>query len=226
MINNPQFFSVSENSLTLSFGNEISVEINQKILNLFDFIENNPFAGLTEIVPAFSSLTVFYDLPVVRKNFSEFSTAFEAVKFYLKKAVNESVEIIRCDSAVIEIPFDCSDEFALDLGYIAETKNLSKAEVIEIFTARIYRVFMLGFLPGFAYMGEVDEQIAVARKETPRLKVPQGSIGIAGNQTGIYPLESPGGWQIIGKTELKLFTPDGKNPTFFQSGDQVKFTAK
>ena len=85
---------------------------------------------------------------------------------------------------------------------------------------------MLGFLPGFAYMGEVDERIAVPRKETPRLKVPQGSVGIAGNQTGIYPLESPGGWQIIGKTETKLFTPDEKNPTFFQCGDLVKFTAK
>ena len=98
MTNNPQFFSVSENSLTLSFGNEISVEINRKILDLFDFIEKNPFPGLIEIVPAFSSLTVFYELPVVRKTFPEFSTAFEAVKFYLKKVINESVEIKKIDS--------------------------------------------------------------------------------------------------------------------------------
>ena len=128
--------------------------------------------------------------------------------------------------AVIEIPFDYSDEFALDLDYISETKNLAKEKIIEIFTAQTYRVFMLGFLPGFAYMGEVDERIAVPRKATPRLKVPQGSVGIAGNQTGIYPLESPGGWQIIGKTETELFTPDEKNPTFLQAGDLVKFTAK
>jgi inhibitor of KinA len=85
---------------------------------------------------------------------------------------------------------------------------------------------MLGFLPGFAYMGEVDDRIAVPRKETPRLKVPKGSVGIAGNQTGIYPLESPGGWQIIGKTGTELFTPDKENPTFLQAGDLVKFTAK
>ena len=111
-------------------------------------------------------------------------------------------------------------------AYISETKNLAKEKIIEIFTARTYRVFMLGFLPGFAYLGEVDERIAVPRKETPRLKVPQGSVGIAGNQTGIYPLESPGGWQIIGKTETKLFTPNEKKPTFFQCGDLVKFTTK
>ncbi len=85
---------------------------------------------------------------------------------------------------------------------------------------------MLGFLPGFAYMGEVDERIAVPRKEIPRLKVPKGSVGIAGNQTGIYPLESPGGWQIIGKTDTELFTPDEEKPTFLQAGDLVKFTAK
>ena len=136
------------------------------------------------------------------------------------------VEIKKIDSPVIEIPFDYSEEFALDLEYISETKNLAKRKIIEIFTSKIYRVFMLGFLPGFAYMGEVDERIAVPRKETPRLKVPKGSVGIAGNQTGIYPLESPGGWQIIGKTETELFTPDEKNPTFFQSGDLVKFTTK
>ena len=226
MTHNPHFFSVSENSLTLSFGNEISEEINQKILNLSDLIGKNPFPGLTEIVPAFSSLTVFYNLSVVRKSFPEFSTAFAAVKVYLEKVSNQSAEIKKNDSRIIEISFDYNEEFAPDLNFISETKNLAKEKIIEIFTARTYRVFMLGFLPGFAYMGEIDQRIAVPRKETPRLKVPQGSVGIAGNQTGIYPLESPGGWQIIGKTETELFTPYKKNSTFLQAGDLVKFIVK
>ena len=126
----------------------------------------------------------------------------------------------------IEITFDASDEHALDLEFISKTKNLSKAEVIEIFTSKIYRVFMLGFLPGFAYMGETDERIAVPRKETPRLKVPKGSVGIAGNQTGIYPFDSPGGWQIIGRTATDMFTPNEENPTFLRAGDSVKFKAR
>ena len=222
----PHFFSVSENSLTVSFGNTISLETNQQVLNLADFVEQNPFKGLIEIVPAYSSLTVFFDLVTVRKYSSEFPTAFESVKTFLENALENLSEIEKPASREIEILFDCGDEFALDLEFISEIKKISKEEIIEIFTAKLYRVFMLGFLPGFAYMGEVDKRIAVPRKETPRLKVPKGSVGIAGNQTGIYPFDSPGGWQIIGKTDTELFTPNEKNPAFLQAGDLVKFTAK
>ncbi|MEP6902413.1 MAG: carboxyltransferase domain-containing protein [Actinomycetota bacterium] len=96
-------------------------------------------------------------------------------------------------------------------------------QVVEFFTATTYRVFMLGFLPAFAYMGEVDTHIATPRKLSPRFNVPKGSVGIAGQQTGIYPLESPGGWQIIGKTEFELFTPYAENPCALQAGDLVNF---
>lgn len=195
-------------------------------MDLADSIEQNPFDGLVEIVPAYCSLTVFFNLISVKKNYSEFPTAFLAVKTFLENALDNLSEKEKPKSREIEILFDCRDEFALDLEYISEAKKISKEEIIEIFTSKIYRVFMLGFLPGFAYMGEVDERIAVPRKENPRLKVPKGSIGIAGNQTGIYPLESPGGWQIIGRTDTGLFTPDNEHPTFFQAGDLVKFTAK
>jgi inhibitor of KinA len=222
----PQFYPVGENSLTVSFGNRISVGINSRITALKNIIEKNPFPGFVETVPAFSSLTVFYDLITVRKNFPEFPTAFEAVKSYLQKILPKSQNAGENESRLIEIEFCASDEFALDLEFISETKNLSKQEIIEIFTSVTYRVFMLGFLPGFAYMGEVDERIAASRKETPRLKVPKGSVGIAGNQTGIYPMESPGGWQIMGKTDVELFTPNEKKPAFLQVGDLVKFTAK
>jgi inhibitor of KinA len=100
---------------------------------------------------------------------------------------------------------------------------LQTSEVVEIFTATTYRVYMLGFLPGFAYMGEVDARIATPRRSSPRTKTPKGSVGIAGKQTGIYPLESPGGWQIIGATDVELFTPESESQTFLQAGDTVKF---
>lgn len=225
-MNEPRFFSVSEFAICVSFENRISEKINQKVLDLAEYINKNPLAGMTEIVPAFSSLTLFYNPVSVRKNFQNFPTAFEAVKFYLQNALQSSSETERQNVREIEIIFDASDEYALDLKFISETKSLSKTEIIEIFTSRIYRVFMLGFLPGFAYMGEVDERIAAARKETPRLKVPKGSVGIAGNQTGIYPFDSPGGWQIIGKTETEMFAPNEESPTFLRAGDSVKFTAK
>ncbi|HEX9927079.1 MAG TPA: 5-oxoprolinase subunit PxpB, partial [Pyrinomonadaceae bacterium] len=110
-----------------------------------------------------------------------------------------------------------------DLDFIAAEKNLSSEEIIEIFLAATYRVFMLGFLPGFAYLGEVAEKIAVPRKQSPRLQVPAGSVGIAGRQTGIYSLASPGGWQIIGRTPLEMFNPDNQPPTRLQPGDRVRF---
>ena len=225
-MNEPRFFSISEFSICVSFENRISEKINQKILDLAAHIEKNPFAGMMEIVPAFSSLTLFYDPVIVKKTFPNFSTAFEAAKFYLENALQNLSAAEKKEPRTVKIIFDASDEFALDLEFISETKNLSKTEIIEIFTSRIYRVFMLGFLPGFAYLGEVDASIAVPRKKTPRLKVPKGSVGIAGNQTGIYPFDSPGGWQIIGRTETEMFTPDKENPTFLEAGDLVKFVVK
>ena len=225
-MNEPRFFSVSEFAICVSFENRISEKINQKVFNLAEYIEKNPLAGMTEIVPAFSSLTLFYNPIIVRKTFSNFPTAFEAARIYLQNALQNLSAIEEKTPRTIEIIFDASDAHALDLEFISETKKLSKAEIIEIFTSKNYRVFMLGFLPGFAYMGEIDERIAVPRKETPRLKVPKGSVAIAGNQTGIYPFDSPGGWQIIGKTETEMFTPNEENPTFLRAGDFVKFISK
>ena len=219
----PRFFSVGEFAICVSFENRISEKINQKVFDLARYIEKNPLAGMLELVPAFSSLTLFYDPLIVKKTFPNFSTAFEAAGFYLQNALQNLSENENKKPRTIEIVFDASENFALDLEFISETKKLSKTEIIGIFTSKIYRVFMLGFLPGFAYMGETDERIAVSRKETPRLKVPKGSVGIAGNQTGIYPFDSPGGWQIIGRTETEMFTPHEESPTFLKAGDLVKF---
>lgn len=216
---------LGDNALIVSFGNEISLELNNLALNLARHFERNPFQGFIEAVPAYASVSIFYDVSVVRKINPKFFTAFETVENFVRKSLQNLNETTESEPRLIKIPVSFDKEFAPDLNFIASAKNITPQKIIEIFTAQTYRVYMLGFLPGFAYMGEVDERIAVPRKESPRLKVPKGSVGIAGRQTGIYSLASPGGWQIIGKTSVELFTPEAKTPTFLQAGDFVKFYA-
>jgi len=218
-----KIFLLGESALTIEFANEISPETNDKVISLANRLAQNTFEGFVEIVPAYASLTVFYNVCAVRKNYSEFPTAFEAVKNFVESATENLTEIRKENSRFVEIPVCFDKESALDLEFVAETNDLTVQKVVEIFTAQTFRVYMLGFLPGFAYMGEVDARIATPRKTSPRVNVPAGSVGIAGKQTGIYSLASPGGWQIIGKTDVKLFTPDAENPTFLQAGDSVKF---
>ena len=217
-----RIFPLGENALTIEFGNELSEPLNAAAMNLADYFDANRFPGYVEAVPAIASLTVFYKLHEVRANLSENSTAFEFVKKLVETAAKNPVGMRSLNSRVIEVPVSFREEYALDLTFIAENTELSTKDVIEIFISKIYRVYMLGFLPGFAYMGIVDERIVVPRKASPRLIVPKGSVGIAGRQTGIYPNESPGGWQIIGRTDLDLLTPDEASPCLFIPGDAVR----
>ncbi|MEQ1643696.1 MAG: 5-oxoprolinase subunit PxpB [Pyrinomonadaceae bacterium] len=218
-----RIFPLGDSALTVEFGNVISPELNKKAIALAHHIENNPFPGLIETVPAYTTTTIFYDLVEVRRSFSECPTAFEAVNRIASDMVAGLDESPPDDSRLVEIPviFDRESEF--DLGHVANEHGLSIDQVIDIFTSTAYRLYMLGFLPGFSYMGEVDERIATPRKETPRTLVPKGSIGIAGKQTGIYSLASPGGWQIIGRTEVEMFTPNNDSPTYLDAGDEVRF---
>ncbi len=218
-----RIFPLGDSALTVEFGNVISPKLNQKAIALANRIDNKPFPGLVETVPAYATTTIFYDVVEVRQSFSDFPTAYEAVKRLVLHLVEDlDVSTIE-DSPPIEIPviFDRDAEF--DLDYVADEHELSTDQVIEIFTSTTYRVYMLGFLPGFSYMGELDERIATPRKETPRTLVPKGSVGIAGRQAGIYSLDSPGGWQIIGRTEVEMFTPNAQSPTFLKAGDIVQF---
>lgn len=220
---NQRIFPIADYALTVEFGSEISVEINNSVLNLAAHFGKNPFAGLIEIVPAYASLTCFYDVRTIRRNFPDFPTAFAAVKSFVEKALENIEDFTEKESRLIKIPVSFDKDSALDLEFVAQVNNVSTKQVIEYFLARTYRVYMLGFLPGFSYMGEVDPRIATPRKDAPRLKVPKGSVGIAGGQTGIYSLASPGGWQIIGRTNVEMFTPDGESPAFLQAGDSVEF---
>ncbi len=223
MADSPKIFPLGDNCVTVDFGNELSIELNNKAISLANHFANTPFPGFIEAVPAYSSLSIFYSVIDVRQSFSEFITAFAAIKWLVQASLQYPDEILEVETRSIEIPVDFSDHAALDINFIAEHSDMPPADVIDLFTSTTYRVYMLGFLPGFAYMGDVDQRIAVPRKDSPRTKVPKGSVGIASRQTGIYPLESPGGWQIIGQTNLELFSPNSDSPCLLAPGDEVHF---
>ena len=215
-----RIFSLGETAAVVEFGQEISLALNDRVRGLANYLRQNPFAGMLELVPAYASLAVFYDLIVVRRAFPEFQSAFDAVRNVLENALENNVAVASSSEKIVEIPV-CYD--GADLEFVARHNDLTEAEVVELHTAQIYTVFMLGFLPGFAYLGELDARLAAPRRSAPRTRIPAGSVGIAGRQTGVYPLASPGGWQIIGRTDLRLFTPERTPPTLLQTGDKVKF---
>lgn len=219
----PRIASLGDSAVVVEFSNSISPEINQRAVALADHFYRTPFPGMIEAVPAYASTTIFYDPIRVRRAQTSFSSAFECVRSLVTSAVGLISGDNGTNSRSIEIPvrFDTCGEF--DLVSLAQTRSLSIDRVIEIFTATEYRVYMLGFLPGFSYMGEVDVRIASPRLETPRTVVPKGSVGIAGRQTGIYSVASPGGWQIIGQTDVEMFTPDAELPAYLSPGDRVRF---
>ncbi len=218
-----RIFPLGDSAVTIEFGDTISADINDKAIALSEYFESNPFPGFIESVPAFASTTIYYDLVQVNRAFPSYATAFEAVAHKVSNIVNELGEKVEVEPRRIKIPVDFSSSAALDLDELTEKTGLGRDQFLDIFLSREYRVYMLGFLPGFTYMGEVDERIASPRKQTPRTEVPKGSVGIAGRQTGIYSLASPGGWQIIGRTDVEMFTPQADSPTLLRAGDLVKF---
>lgn len=219
----PRIFQLGDSAITVEFGDSISEILNDRAVSLAERFDRAPFPGFIESVPAYASTTFFYDPVAVRRAFPNFNAAGDAVKVLIESAIAGLDSRETKTAKPIEIPVDFSAECGLDLEELAVRSSLKVTDVISIFTERLYRVYMLGFLPGFAYMGEVDERIASPRKENPRTLVPKGSIGIAGRQTGIYSLDSPGGWQIIGRTDVSMFRPEDEEPCFLKAGDHVQF---
>jgi inhibitor of KinA len=213
---------LGDGALIIDFGNIIDESINKLVHSVFYQFQNDPIQGMIEAVPAYSSLTIFYDVLFIRNKLNKQITAFEWVSECLKKYIStENIEA-GDPQILIRMPACYEKDYAPDLDLLATQNKISTDEIIRLHTSTIYRVYMLGFLPGFAYMGMVDEKISSSRKQQPAT-VEAGSIGIAGRQTGIYPLRSPGGWQIIGRTPLKLFDKEKINPVLFKSGDKVQF---
>lgn len=216
-----RIFPLSENAVTVEFGSVISLQLNKKALALADHLNAEPFPGYVESVPAYTSTTVFFDLKSVQNSYPNFATASDAVADIIATIVSNADLNIAEKNRTIEIPVKFNDANGPDLCYAAEASGLTVDEFLNIFTSSSYRVYMHGFLPGFAYMGEVDERIALPRLSSPRTNVPARSVGIAGRQTGIYPFNSPGGWQLIGRTDVRVFDPNADSPCLFEPGDQV-----
>ena len=217
MENSVRFLFSGDSALVIEFGNEISVDINKKIRKMMDDIKKENIDGIVELVPTYCSLLINYDVLKI-----DYNTLVEKLKTFL----NNNFETAEGEEVtLVEIPTLYNDEVGPDLSYVAEHNKLSKEEVIKIHTGTDYLVYMLGFMPGFTYLGGMSEKIATPRLESPRLQIYPGSVGIAGKQTGMYPSMSPGGWRIIGRTPLKLYNPDSDTPVYISSGDYVRYVS-
>ncbi|MGB4847611.1 MAG: 5-oxoprolinase subunit PxpB [Saprospiraceae bacterium] len=214
--------SLGDSALLVDFGNVISKELNGIVITLFNDLNKNPFDGMIEAVPAFSSLAIYYNLITLRKKVQSANSIFAFVSELIEERI-EKLEIKNLPSGkLLRIPVCYDDRFGVDLKNVAEHAGILPEEIIQLHSSRIYHVFMIGFLPGFPYMGELDDRICLPRKANP-VNVSAGSVGIAGRQTGIYPFHSPGGWQIIGRTPLNIFVKEKKPPVLLAAGDQVQF---
>lgn len=210
----------SENALILYFGQEpglkTSLEISTKIQQVRMELQGLIGTYLVELIPSYASLLVIFD-PFVTDHF--------AVKKMLNINLANLKSTSQFESQVIEIPIYYGEDVGLDLHRIATNAGLSTEEVIALHLEPEYRVFAIGFAPGFGYLGEVDERIAAPRLTTPRASVPKGAVGIADQQTAIYPAQSPGGWNIIGRCPIAMFSPQQHPSMPFDIGDKVKFKA-
>lgn len=217
----PTIFPISETSLCVFFGYHIEKTIHHSIIALNQTLLENPFEGLIETVPAYTSLTIYYEpFRILDKSM----TPFQWVKQFITNLYNQkTIKRIETKENVVQIPVCYDEEYGYDLKELAMHKGVTTQQIIHWHQQEIYDVYMLGFTPGFAYMGEVIPALAMPRKASPRPLVASGSVGIAGNQTGIYPLDTPGGWQIIGRTPLTLFDVNRANPFLLKAGDKVKF---
>jgi inhibitor of KinA len=216
-------FPLGDAALVIDFGNVIDPEVNKKVMRLFHKFRHAALPFIIDLVPAYSSLGIYYDPVAVLRSSVDDESAFDAMAQLAGEMITQNEEKDTAKARQIEIPVCYSPLFGPDLEELASSRKMSIPELISIHTARSYRVYMIGFLPGFPYMGEVDERITAPRLDTPRKDVPEGSVGIAGKQTGIYPFTSPGGWRIIGRTPVKMFNSNSSQPAFLEPGDEVKF---
>jgi inhibitor of KinA len=204
----------SDQTLLVSFGDQISREANHQVHWLAAALQDDPIDGMLNLHPAYCSLLVKFD---PRR------TTHETLERELHQRIARSVHAPHPTARQVEVPVCYDGEFAPDLASLAELRRLSVEELIRTHSQTVYTVYFLGFAPGFAYLGTVPEAIAAPRLASPRRRVEAGSVGIAGRQTGIYPCSVPGGWQLIGRTPLSMFRTDRDPMALLACGDEVRF---
>jgi KipI family sensor histidine kinase inhibitor len=210
-----RYVPAGDTGLVVEIGDEIHPEINRKIRGLVLALEEENIQGVREYIPTYRSLLVQYDPVEIL-----FNELIEKIKH-----VESQLEIAAIpEPRTVEIPVVYGGKFGPDLEFVARHNNLSQEKVIELHTGRDYLVYMLGFTPGFCYLGGMSDRLETHRLAEPRTCIPAGSVGIAGKQTGIYPIDSPGGWQIIGRTPLRLFDPHRDPAVLIAAGDYIRFS--
>lgn len=208
-----QITAVGDQAVAISFANRIDPHINQRLHQIGRLILQAGFPAVQTVVPAYRTLTVLFDGG---------RTTADQVSAEIKPVIKQALQVALPPSKTWLIPVLYGGDMGPDLATVADFAHLSSQEAVNAYTSHDYLIYFLGFLPGFAYMASVPDRLALPRLEKPRLKIPAGSVGIAGHQTGFYPVESPGGWRIIGRTPLKLYDPH--NPqSFYSAGDSVRF---
>ncbi|AKD05109.1 5-oxoprolinase subunit PxpB [Pontibacter korlensis] len=212
---------LGDSAVELQLGDEIDIKTHHRLQAVAQVLEQHPFKGMVEFVPAFTTLTVYYD-PWVLSQQGKLDAYSEVVR-QLEVLVEQAEEINPEPAKVVEVPVVYGGTYGPDLQDVAAHNGLSSEEVIRIHSSGTYLVHMIGFAPGFPYLGGMDSRIATPRKANPRASIPTGSVGIAGAQTGVYPISTPGGWQLIGRTPLLLFNPNREEPSLLHAGDEVRF---
>jgi KipI family sensor histidine kinase inhibitor len=210
----PRFLPAGDSALLIEFGDEVDQALNARVHALARALGARPYAGLGEAVPTYRSLLLHYD--AVR-------LAYDQVVLLARDALSRADRADRSLSRVVDVPTCYGADCGPDLEHVALHSGMSQQDVIDLHSSTLYPVYMLGFSPGFPYLGGLAPAIATPRLASPRTRVPAGSVGIAGTQTGIYPIATPGGWQIIGRTPLRLFDPRRDTPALLQPGDRVRF---
>jgi KipI family sensor histidine kinase inhibitor len=214
MAEGTRYLAAGDAALVVEFGDLIDPAINRRVRELCLAVDRARPDGVRDLVPTYRSLLVAYDPRV---------TTFDALRARLADLETDLATTPPPPPRVIEIPTAYGGEFGPDLQLVAEHAGLTVDEVVAIHSGTSYLVYMMGFSPGFTYLGGMSERIATPRLKTPRTAVPAGSVGIAQQQTGIYPVESPGGWQLIGRTPVSLFDPSRHPPVIVEAGDYIRF---
>lgn len=209
-----RFLYCGGESISVEFSNEISPATNNQIRSLVDCLKSNPIKGIIDIIPTYRSLLINYDCRKISGD-----KLVKAIKKHIDKCNTGSDNKKR----IFVVPVCYEGEFAPDMKNVCDHNKLTPEEVISIHTSSDYLIYMLGFLPGFPYLGGLDERIHTPRLESPRTSISEGSVGIGGKQTGIYPMASPGGWQLIGKTPIKVYDSKRENPIPYNTGDYIRF---
>jgi inhibitor of KinA len=209
-----RFQAASDQALLVYLGEEIGAAAHERVVQLLRLLQREPIKWIRNIQPAYCSLLITFDAAAADHT---------QVQARITECEKHTEELPLSKARVVEVPVCYGGEFGPDLEWVAEQRELPAEKVVELHIARTYHAYFLGFAPGFAYLGDLAEELAVPRLQTPRKEVAAGSVGIAGRQTAVYPFATPGGWRLIGRTPLEMFRKDREPMGLIAIGDQVKF---